>query len=178
MHALLAADLAPKAVVPHMASRKSGLVIFTGSIAGNLSVLPAPKSPPTLTPPQPLAVVRPVQRVQSRTPLPRRHAREGAACASSSSRSARYARTSAPPHDFAPAPAFRKNIDARLGQGEDVMSADEYARRVADAALALAPPRYLSFGGQARGAWLLGFLPRTARLELLWKTYSGKTPKA
>jgi 1-acylglycerone phosphate reductase len=85
-------------------------------------------------------------------------------------------------HDFAPAPAFydafRKNIDARLGQGEDVMSADEYARCVADAALAQAPPRYLSFGGQARGAWLLGFLPRTMRLDLLWKTYSGKTPKA
>jgi 1-acylglycerone phosphate reductase len=88
--------------------------------------------------------------------------------------------SSAALHDFAPAPAFydafRANINARVGpQGAGAMPADEYARRVADAAFAPSPPQYLSFGGFALIVWLLSWIPRRPRLSLIWKMYSDKT---
>jgi hypothetical protein len=57
------------------------------------------------------------------------------------------------------------------------MPADVYARKVANAALASAPPQYLSFGGQALGSWLFSFFPRSMRLNIAWKAYSNKIPK-
>jgi 1-acylglycerone phosphate reductase len=84
-------------------------------------------------------------------------------------------------HDFKPSPAYydtyRRNIDIRLGQGTDVMPAEVFARKTVDAALSPSPPPYLSFGGQATGAWVLSLLPRSLRLNMLWKAYSDKTPK-
>jgi 1-acylglycerone phosphate reductase len=85
-------------------------------------------------------------------------------------------------HDFRPAgsyyDAYRRNIDARLGQGDDVMPADLFARKTVDAALAPAPPRYMSFGGQV-GLFnrVFAWLPRSVRLDLAWKAYSAAEPK-
>ena len=72
---------------------------------------------------------------------------------------------------------FRTNIDARLGKGTDVMSTEAFAKKTVDAALSASPPAYLSFGGQAQGAWFVSLIPRATRLNLLWKAYSGKEPK-
>jgi 1-acylglycerone phosphate reductase len=84
-------------------------------------------------------------------------------------------------HEFKPAVSYydqwRENINARLGQGDDVMSAAEFARKTVDAALSPSPPQYLSFGGQASGSWFFSLFPRSLRLSIGWKAYSDKTPK-
>jgi NAD(P)-dependent dehydrogenase (short-subunit alcohol dehydrogenase family) len=74
--------------------------------------------------------------------------------------------------------AYRKNIEARLGQGDDVMPADVFARKTVDAALAPSPPTYMAFGGQANFfTWLHSILPRSWQLSLSWKMYSAEKPK-
>lgn len=84
-------------------------------------------------------------------------------------------------HDFKPTKSYydmyRENINARVGLGSDVMSADAFARRTVNAALSPSPSSYLSFGGQASIAKLFDLLPRRWRLDLGWKAYSQAVPK-
>jgi 1-acylglycerone phosphate reductase len=84
-------------------------------------------------------------------------------------------------HDFQPAVSFydkyRENINARLGQGEDVMASDVFARKLVDAALTPSPPQYMTFGGQASESWFFSWFPRSLRLSLGWKAYSAEKPK-
>jgi 1-acylglycerone phosphate reductase len=84
-------------------------------------------------------------------------------------------------HDHKPSESFydqyRANINGRLGQGSDVMSADTFARKTVDAVLSSSPPKYMTFGGQASSGWLFSFLPRSMRLNIAWKLYSSKEVK-
>ncbi|EJD50430.1 oxidoreductase [Auricularia subglabra TFB-10046 SS5] len=161
-----------KAVVPHMAERKSGLIINLGSVAGNTatpwygaySSSKAAMHSYTETLDMEL---RPFNIKVMLLALGMVHSNIGA------NTTAKHLEP--PPNSLYG--KFRANIDARLGQGTDVMSSDAFAKRTVDAALSASPPAYLSFGGQAQGAWIVSLIPRGIRLNLLWKAYSAKEPK-
>ncbi|KZV89545.1 short-chain dehydrogenase/reductase family protein [Exidia glandulosa HHB12029] len=170
--ALMRVVKATQAIVPHMVERKSGLIINLGSIAGNnatpwygaYSASKAALHSYTDTLDMEL---RPFGIKVLLLALGMVH---------SNITANNIAKHVAPPVDSLYS-QWRANIDARLGQGNDVMSAEGFAKKTVAAALSSSPPNYMSFGGQANAAWLVSFIPRAKRLSLMWKLYSAKEPR-
>jgi 1-acylglycerone phosphate reductase len=79
----------------------------------------------------------------------------------------------------APAPpdtlytAYRGSINRRLtlSQGPGSMPAAVFAKQTVDAILRPSPPAYMSIAPFTWSAYLLSWLPRSTRLNILWKQY-------
>ncbi|KZV87148.1 NAD(P)-binding protein [Exidia glandulosa HHB12029] len=160
-----------QAVVHHMAKRRAGLIINVGSLSGFLTtpwygVYSASKAA--------------LHSYSETLDMELRHVNIkvmllaiGMVRSNISANTA--AKHGAPPPDSL-YDQYRANIDARLGQGAVVMSAEDFALKTVEAALSANPPRYMSFGGQAGFANIMTWLPREWRLSLLWKWYTDKKP--
>jgi hypothetical protein len=72
--------------------------------------------------------------------------------------------------------AHRANIHARLSisQNAESVPTDVFARKTVDALLKPNPPRFMSMAPRRRGwgIFILGWLPRSMRLNLTWDMYS------
>jgi len=68
------------------------------------------------------------------------------------------------------------SIIARINasQGSDAMSGEAFAKQVAGASLSKTPPRYLTLGGKSGLFSLMKWLPRGWVLQWLWRRFGGK----
>lgn len=162
-----------KAVAPHMAKRKSGLIINVGSLAGNL---PSPWWTAYSSSKAALHAHSDIIDMELR-PFGIKVLLLAPGFIESNIRANTAAKHTEPPADSLYGP-WRKGIDARLEpnpKSSGQMTPTEFARRTVEAALAPNPPSYMSIGGQVTAGWIMTLLPRSWRLNQLWKIFDKRS---
>ncbi|KAJ6621098.1 hypothetical protein B0H10DRAFT_2018699 [Mycena sp. CBHHK59/15] len=157
-----------QAAFPHMAQRRSGLIINIGSIVGEIAVpwnglYSATK-----------AAMHSMSEILSMELKPFGirvlHIAPGSVRSNiANNQAVRFSLA-----DDSRYTAFLSNILARMqaSQGATAIPADEFAGKVVTKALSRTPPAYMTLGGNARTFSFLKWLPRAWVLWYFWRLYS------
>jgi len=158
-----------RAVFPHMATRRSGLIINIGSVVGDIAVpwnglYSATKAAMHMMSNILMMELSPFNiRVMNIAPGSVRSNIASNATGFSLSSTSRYT-------DFLPDMVRRMNSS----QTRNAMPADQFARKVVGAALSRNPPTHMTVGGSAWVYKLLRWLPHTFVLWFSWRLFSKK----
>jgi len=158
-----------RAAFPHMATRRSGLIINIGSVVGDIAVpwnglYSATKAAMHMMSNILMMELSPFNiRVMNVAPGSVRSNIASNAAGFSLSPTSRYA-------DFLPDMVRRMNSS----QTPNAMPAEQFARRIVGAALSRNPPTHMTLGGFAWAYKLLRWLPHTFALWLFWRMFSKK----
>ncbi|TFK56710.1 oxidoreductase [Heliocybe sulcata] len=159
-----------KAVFPHMASRKSGLIINIGSFSGHI---PSPWSGIYCATKAALHSI--TENLQMECKPFNIDVMLVAPASVKSNFSSNESQVFALPEDS----LYKGYLDLMIqrmwvSQGQDTMPTEKFANIVVNKALSKRPPTYLSLGGGAMLYTILKWLPRSLVLYLVWRKFSRK----
>ncbi|KAI0364901.1 oxidoreductase [Pilatotrama ljubarskyi] len=158
-----------KAVIPHMAARKSGTIVNIGSI---MAYLPTPWAGIYASTKAALHSLSDALYMEC-TPFNVSVVSVTTGAVRSNLATNRLATFRGLPADSL-YQRFLPNILQRISmsQGSDTMPAEEYAQRVVAKTLLEKPPRSLLLGGKSWWYMVLAWLPRTFILRMMWRRFS------
>ncbi|KAK7059191.1 NADPH-dependent 1-acyl dihydroxyacetone phosphate reductase [Paramarasmius palmivorus] len=159
-----------KAVIPSMASRKSGIIVNIGSVVGDS---PTPWNGLYSATKSAVSTISEVLNMECRPFNIHVMNVEPAAIRSNISKN-QQARFNLPPDSLYT--GFLPNIIQRIhaSQGPNSMPNEQFAKLLVQKVLSRSPPLHLILGGGATMFTVFRWLPRTLLLWLMWRVYSKK----